>query len=342
MDNKIILQLIRKDVDELQLLIDAFQGEDSLSQYVIDIALSKVQTLQNELRLLSGFPVQPIADLSPASKEEPKHEKKEQEISSPEIKIEEIKKIETAPEPVKEKVLEPVDVKTESTKIEEEELVVEIKAANEIPTTKETALEEIPVAEIPPVIEEKIEKEPVVEAIPVIEVKVEPQVVEAPPVFATKIEEKPVAGPVSIVEATAAIEAEVPHKDGHIASVVPPRIEEIITKEQPIEHEKKILAETFSKEPSLNEKLAAMNSHESKVKAKPITHIKSAIGINDKFLFQRELFGNNPDKFEQTISAIDNSVDLVEAVEYLEANFQWNKNDTSLKFMELVKRRFQN
>jgi hypothetical protein len=108
------------------------------------------------------------------------------------------------------------------------------------------------------------------------------------------------------------------------------------------DHDKKILAETFTKEPSLNEKLAAAKPHEARIKAKPITNLRSAIGINDRFLFQRELFDNDPGKFDQTVQHLDASGGLSEAIEYLESNYQWNKTETSLKFIELIKRRFQN
>jgi len=96
------------------------------------------------------------------------------------------------------------------------------------------------------------------------------------------------------------------------------------------------------KELSLNEKLAAAGAHEVKIKPMPISSIKSAIGLNDRFLFTRELFGNDSSRYESTIDQLDQSSTLLEAIEFLEKNFQWKKSDVSLKFMDLVKRRFLN
>ncbi|MBN1925014.1 MAG: hypothetical protein JW798_04195 [Prolixibacteraceae bacterium] len=104
--------------------------------------------------------------------------------------------------------------------------------------------------------------------------------------------------------------------------------------------EKMLLGEKFIKEPTLNERFSDITKKGSKVKGKPVTSIKAAIGINDRFLYLRELFQNNNEDFETSISTLDKLGSFIEAIEYLEKNFKWQKNETSLKFMELVKRRF--
>ena len=75
----------------------------------------------------------------------------------------------------------------------------------------------------------------------------------------------------------------------------------------------------------------------------PITPIKliwDAIGINDRFLFVRELFDNNSSKFETTVKAIDGLTSIQEAVNYLKLNFTWNNSEASQRFLILVKQRF--
>ncbi len=104
---------------------------------------------------------------------------------------------------------------------------------------------------------------------------------------------------------------------------------------------KKVIGERFLKEVSLNDRIAK-NSIQAKVKPKAISNLKRAIGINDRFLFQRELFANNPSTMQQAIEAVEQSGSIKQAVEYLDSNFSWNENEASLKFLELVKRRFQN
>ena len=72
----------------------------------------------------------------------------------------------------------------------------------------------------------------------------------------------------------------------------------------------------------------------------PINSIWDGIGINDRFLFIRELFANSSAKFENTVGTLDKLTSIQEAVNYLKLNFKWNKTEASQKFLVLVKRRF--
>lgn len=77
--------------------------------------------------------------------------------------------------------------------------------------------------------------------------------------------------------------------------------------------------------------------------SKPLSSIESAIGINDKFLFIRELFNNNPDAFSSTVKKIDACSGLNEALEYLQTQVSWDfESETAQKFLVLVRRRFIN
>jgi hypothetical protein len=73
----------------------------------------------------------------------------------------------------------------------------------------------------------------------------------------------------------------------------------------------------------------------------PLKSIRDGIGINDRFLFIRELFGNDLEKYEATIAALDSFNRIEEAVSYLKQNFKWNKSEAGQKFLNLVKRRFR-
>ena len=103
-----------------------------------------------------------------------------------------------------------------------------------------------------------------------------------------------------------------------------------------------VLGERFTKDKSLNEKFTSLGESKYKVVGKPVTSVKRAIRLKDRFMFTRELFDNDSDKYNLTLEAIDNANNFVEAIEYLEENCKWPKSETSLKFMELVKRRFDN
>jgi hypothetical protein len=103
------------------------------------------------------------------------------------------------------------------------------------------------------------------------------------------------------------------------------------------------LGDSFSKEKSVNDLINVENTKlEHKLSNRPVNSIKSAIGINDRFQYIRELFDGNVNTFSKAVSELDSKNNIQEAVAYLQQNFKWKKNETSLKFVNLVKRRFLN
>ena len=102
------------------------------------------------------------------------------------------------------------------------------------------------------------------------------------------------------------------------------------------------LGDSFLKGKSVNDILADQNKLEFKLSNRPVVSIQSAIGINDRFQYIRELFDGSAEKFTQTVSDLDKMNNINEAVKYLQRNFKWKKNETSLKFVNLIKRRFAN
>lgn len=104
--------------------------------------------------------------------------------------------------------------------------------------------------------------------------------------------------------------------------------------------EKQVFGESFQKERSLNDVIGENKSSESKLANGPISSLRAAIGLNDRFLFIREIFDNNTEKYNKIIEQLDKLETIQEAVDYLKANLTLQKNDTSLKFVDLLKRRF--
>lgn len=78
----------------------------------------------------------------------------------------------------------------------------------------------------------------------------------------------------------------------------------------------------------------------SRFKPTPIKSLKEGLILNDRYLFQRELFNNDKSRLDETVAALDRLANIQEAVEYLKANFRWTKSEASEKFVQLVKRRF--
>ncbi len=113
--------------------------------------------------------------------------------------------------------------------------------------------------------------------------------------------------------------------------------------EETVDIHHKRLGDSFSKEKSVNDLMGDDFSNlEHKLSNRPIGSIQTAIGINDRFQYIRELFEGSADNFTRTVADLDSMNDLKEAVNYLQTHFKWKKNETSLKFVNLIKRRFSN
>ncbi len=86
------------------------------------------------------------------------------------------------------------------------------------------------------------------------------------------------------------------------------------------------------------------NSLATKIQKNSISDIKSAIGINDKFLFINEIFKGNSESYHQAIETINNFNHFHEALDYIENLSVENKieNPEAVKdLIEIVKRKFR-
>lgn len=107
------------------------------------------------------------------------------------------------------------------------------------------------------------------------------------------------------------------------------------------------IEEISEMEQSLNETF--QGDHKStlaqKFNKKPITDLKTAITINQKFLFTSRLFNEDKDAFETAVEKINSFTSYLEADDYvqnsLKRRFDWEmKNPTVKEMMELIERRF--
>jgi hypothetical protein len=97
---------------------------------------------------------------------------------------------------------------------------------------------------------------------------------------------------------------------------------------------------------SLNDKLKQGKTELIEVfKETPVKDLRKAVGINDRFLFIKELFRGDENMYERSIKTI-NSFNIYAEAEYwitreLKVKLGWNKDEPSvLHFDQLVKRRF--
>ncbi|MGQ8336037.1 hypothetical protein ACUNWD_05755 [Sunxiuqinia sp. A32] len=280
MDQKKLLQIIKKDLLELNELTEELTNNDTISKLEIEIALSKSKLVMQEFELLkeqsASFTIQSEKLGTPIksevkSKSELDNAEKEEYRSEKEEAIEEISVLENDP------MASPKtnEIKEDKLEVEKEAPSAENQDTIE-PTKQETPQPEAAESELVQE-EEKLEEE-----------------------FETSDQEN----------------------------------------EEESDEKIKIVGERFTKEKSLNDVMSDSKTLDQKFATSSIQKIETAIGLNDRFQYIRELFNGDSDLFRSTVQQLDEMSNINEAVNHLSTNFKWKKNETSLKFVQLVKRRF--
>lgn len=78
----------------------------------------------------------------------------------------------------------------------------------------------------------------------------------------------------------------------------------------------------------------------TKLQNKPILDLTKSIGINDKFMFTKELFHGNAGLYSKTIIKLNEFTDINDALFYIQENFTWDsKNEAASQLIELVRRK---
>ncbi len=161
------------------------------------------------------------------------------------------------------------------------------------------------------------------------------------------LEERPekVATPV-VPEKKSEVVIEKPKPEPQKPSVIPSaKLEETLKPEQTDHAQGEILAEKFQGKQKFRNEIIAEHTTKldmsTKLQNKPIGDLTKAIGINDKFLFIKELFNGDSARYSETISHLNSFADLNDAIIYLQDNFEWSEsNEYAAKFIDLVRRKF--
>ncbi len=106
-----------------------------------------------------------------------------------------------------------------------------------------------------------------------------------------------------------------------------------------------ILADQFSdRSERFNETLAGMKHDDDLseiLKTQPLTNLSEAIGINDKFLFIREIFNGDTDSYHKAILRLDSAVNIDEARAVISGYAgDLDNNDAVKQLLDLLKRKF--
>lgn len=74
---------------------------------------------------------------------------------------------------------------------------------------------------------------------------------------------------------------------------------------------------------------------------KPVDDIRLAISLGDRFLYQRELFGQNAELMQRSLTVLNELHSFEEALNYISSHFQWDtESNTYQQFLVTLHRRF--
>jgi copper chaperone CopZ len=121
------------------------------------------------------------------------------------------------------------------------------------------------------------------------------------------------------------------------------REETVQTTKKPAESA--IIADQFSNRPeSFNEKLGNLKHEEDVLeilKTKPLSSLDEAIGVNDKFVFIREIFDGKTESYNQAIEKLESVGSLSDAMAVIMSYTGENTGNEAVKqLLDLIKRKF--
>lgn len=123
-----------------------------------------------------------------------------------------------------------------------------------------------------------------------------------------------------------------------------PKVEEPVVEEPKVEEP--VVEEPKAKEPQqelFEEPVAEKEPAAPKAMlyGKPVDDIRLAISLGDRFLYQRELFGQNAELMQRSLTELNELHSFEEALNYISSHFQWDtESNTYQQFLVTLHRRF--
>ena len=128
-----------------------------------------------------------------------------------------------------------------------------------------------------------------------------------------------------------------PEVKAETSKVETPKQEEVKIEPRPIEPVQR-LGDSFAGVKTLAEQMTQDDAPTTPFNR--IKDLRSAIGLNDKFLMIRDLFGGDAERYEATIDTLDEFEDLDECIIYIVENFRWNPDlEASKLLISLIERK---
>lgn len=118
-----------------------------------------------------------------------------------------------------------------------------------------------------------------------------------------------------------------------------PKVEELKVEEPVVEEPKAEEPQQELFEEPVAEKEPA--TPKAMLYGKPVDDIRLAISLGDRFLYQRELFGQNAELMQRSLTVLNELHSFEEALNYISSHFQWDtESNTYQQFLVTLHRRF--
>ncbi|MDP3915167.1 MAG: hypothetical protein Q8R96_15675 [Bacteroidota bacterium] len=348
MDKRKLVNIIVKDLEELKILSEEVADSQVNSSLIIDLAVNKARLLIQEIELLREIAVNSVSfqketdeDEDDSGFDDEGDEVSDISFPDPELEILHFEEGEFPATEEESEVDDDEDFDDEDFDEEDqEEVEPEIEENEELSEKEEPELEEEEQEDA----EEELEEEDLTETEEEeeleeeeddeLEEEEEEEPLQKQNIQVTELSNSPQPGIREIhIDEFDDDDLEPIHFEPVQASSVKPPMREIPKPDN------SAVGQNIRKERSLNDSMGE-TKQESKLSNSPITSLRAAIGLNDRFLFIREIFNNNSEKYNAVIEHLDKMEQIQEAVEYLKANLSMEKNETTMKFVDLLKRRF--
>ena len=99
-----------------------------------------------------------------------------------------------------------------------------------------------------------------------------------------------------------------------------------------------VLGEQFHEKPSVADAIACPKGV---AESAPVASLREAIGVADKFMLIRELFGGDADAYEKAIDALEVQPSFDDCIIYIAEHYTWSPNSQATKLvMELLQRKY--
>ena len=227
-----------------------------------------------------------------------------------------------------------------------------------------------PVAQ--PVVEDKPAPSPIVSPIPEVEpaTNVEPIVASEPEVeeefVEVDVESQPAQEPVQELAAEPLIPEEnepttiiAPAEPKRVVTVaqeapsqpvieqttyVEPQVEVAVTKSATsvVPESEQVLGEILKSDVrTIADIIAPKSTTVEQIAKGAISDINKAVGVNDRYLLIRDLFGGSAEEYERVVAVLNNFENLEDCMIYIDEHFDWNPNSDGAKMMmELLERKY--